>query len=140
MCMLSCQVVSDSVTPWTAACQAPLSMGFPRQDNTGVSYHFLVHQGPLGDTQLFFGRCGLSHLNSPGTKQVTTPPHRAALGSSAGVHHGAGPLRLKREGRGGAGEILTVKGSASRVAPCSPPRHGRAAGRHPRSPRGPAAL
>ena len=29
---LSCSVMSDSfVTPWTVACQAPLSMGFPRQ-------------------------------------------------------------------------------------------------------------
>ena len=28
----SCSVVSDSfVTPWTVACQAPLTMGFPRQ-------------------------------------------------------------------------------------------------------------
>ena len=28
-----CSVVSDSfVTPWTIACQAPLSMGFPRQE------------------------------------------------------------------------------------------------------------
>ena len=24
--------MSDSVTPWTAACQAPMSMGFSRQD------------------------------------------------------------------------------------------------------------
>ena len=24
--------MSDSVTPWTVACQAPLSMGFPRQE------------------------------------------------------------------------------------------------------------
>ena len=30
--MLSCSVVSDFETPWTAACQAPLSMGFPRQE------------------------------------------------------------------------------------------------------------
>ena len=29
------------VTPWTAACQAPLSMGFPSK-NTGVSSHFLL--------------------------------------------------------------------------------------------------
>ena len=29
--MLSCSVVSDSVTPWTVAHQAPLSMGFSRQ-------------------------------------------------------------------------------------------------------------
>ena len=28
-------VVSDSVTPWTVACQAPLSMGFSRQEYWG---------------------------------------------------------------------------------------------------------
>ena len=28
----SCWVVSDSATPWTVACQVPLSMGFPRQE------------------------------------------------------------------------------------------------------------
>ena len=27
-----CSVVSDSVTPWTGARQAPLSMGFSRQE------------------------------------------------------------------------------------------------------------
>ena len=33
MCVLSCSVVSDSfVTPWTVARQAPLSMGFSRQE------------------------------------------------------------------------------------------------------------
>ena len=32
-CLFSCSVMSDSfVTPWTKACQAPLSMGFPRQE------------------------------------------------------------------------------------------------------------
>ena len=30
--MLLCSVVSDSVTPETVACQAPLSMGFSRQE------------------------------------------------------------------------------------------------------------
>ena len=29
---LSCSVMSDSLTPWTAVCQAPLSMGFSRQE------------------------------------------------------------------------------------------------------------
>ena len=34
--ILSCLVMCDSLaTPWTVVCQAPLSMGFPRQ-NTGV--------------------------------------------------------------------------------------------------------
>ena len=30
--MLSCSVVPDFATPWTVARQAPLSMGFPRQE------------------------------------------------------------------------------------------------------------
>ena len=30
--LCSCSVVSDSATPWTIACQAPLSMAFPRQE------------------------------------------------------------------------------------------------------------
>ena len=32
----SCPIL---VTPWTVACQAPLSMGFPGQ-NTGLGSHF----------------------------------------------------------------------------------------------------
>ena len=40
MCV-SRSAVSDSATPWTVACQAPLSMGFSRQD-TGVGCHFLL--------------------------------------------------------------------------------------------------
>ena len=31
-CMLSHSVLSDSVIPWTVARQAPLSIGFPRQE------------------------------------------------------------------------------------------------------------
>ena len=32
-CVLSCSVLSDScVTPWTVPRQAPLSMGFPREE------------------------------------------------------------------------------------------------------------
>ena len=32
VCHVSCSVVSDSVTAWTAACQAPLSMKLFRQE------------------------------------------------------------------------------------------------------------
>ena len=32
MCVLSCSVTSDSVVPWTVACQAPLSIEFSRQE------------------------------------------------------------------------------------------------------------
>jgi len=39
--LLSHEVMSDSfVTPWTVACQAPLSMGFPKQEEWS-RYHFL---------------------------------------------------------------------------------------------------
>ena len=33
--MLSRSVMSDSVSPWTVACQAPLFMGFSRQEKLG---------------------------------------------------------------------------------------------------------
>ena len=32
-CMLRCSVVSDSATPWTVPCRAPVSMGFSRQEH-----------------------------------------------------------------------------------------------------------
>ena len=32
LCVISRSVMSDSETPWTTALQAPLSMGFPRQE------------------------------------------------------------------------------------------------------------
>ena len=41
VCMLNCfNCVRLFATPWTIACQAPLSMGFSR--NTGVGCHFLL--------------------------------------------------------------------------------------------------
>ena len=33
VCVCTCSVVSDSVNPWTVARQAPLSMGFSRQEH-----------------------------------------------------------------------------------------------------------
>ena len=41
VCVLSRTVVSNSVTPWAAACQAPLSVGSPGKD-TGVGCHSLL--------------------------------------------------------------------------------------------------
>ena len=41
VCVLSWSYVRLFVTPWTIACQAPLSMGFPRQDileRVAISY------------------------------------------------------------------------------------------------------
>ena len=36
VCVLSCSVMSDFATIWTVACQAPLSMGFSRQEYWSV--------------------------------------------------------------------------------------------------------
>ena len=58
------------VTPWTAPHQAPLSMGFPRQ-NTGVHCHFLLQgifltQGSTLDLLNFrWILYGLRHQGSP---------------------------------------------------------------------------
>ena len=42
--LFSHSIVSDSVTPWTVACQAPLSIGFSRREYTGVDCHFLLQR------------------------------------------------------------------------------------------------
>ena len=42
--MPSCSVKSDSATPWTVARQAPLSMGFPRQEWLAIPFS----RGPSG--------------------------------------------------------------------------------------------
>ena len=67
----SCSVVSDSfATPRTITHQAPLSMGFPRQ-NTGVHCHFLLQgifltQGSTLDLLNFrWILYGLRHQGSP---------------------------------------------------------------------------
>ena len=44
---LVASVVSDSTTPWTIACQAPLSMGFSRQEYWSVGCHFLLQRDSL---------------------------------------------------------------------------------------------
>ena len=45
--LLSCYLLSDSVTPWTVAHQAPLSIGFPRKEYwSGLSF---PSQGDLPD-------------------------------------------------------------------------------------------
>ena len=36
--------VRHFATSWTVACQAPLSMGLPRRENTGVYCHFLLQR------------------------------------------------------------------------------------------------
>ena len=57
--LLSCYVVSDSfATPWTAACQAPLSMGFPGQEYwNGLPFPF---PGDLSDPRILPGSSSLA--------------------------------------------------------------------------------
>ena len=67
-----CSVVSDTATSWTIACQAPLSMGFPRQ-NCWSRLPF-PSPGDLPDPGIkpmspvspaLAGRLSLCHLGSP---------------------------------------------------------------------------
>ena len=45
MCVLSRSVVSDSATPWTVALQAPVSMGFSRQEHwSGLPFPSPMHE------------------------------------------------------------------------------------------------
>ena len=70
VCVVSHSVTSDSVTPWTVACQAPLSMRFFRQEYwSGFLFPFL---GDLLDTgikpvspALQANSLSLSHQGSP---------------------------------------------------------------------------
>ena len=41
--------MSNSVTPWTVACQAPMSMGFPRQEYTEELYKKDLHDPDIHD-------------------------------------------------------------------------------------------
>ena len=71
--VLSCIVESDSATPWTGAHQAPLLMGFPRQEYwTGLPFPppgHLSHPGielkSLVSSALARGYLPLRHLGSP---------------------------------------------------------------------------
>ena len=69
MCVYS--VVSDSVTTWTVACLAPLSMDFPGK-NTEVGCHFFL-QGIFPTQGLNPGLLNykkfLYHLNQQGSPQ-----------------------------------------------------------------------
>ena len=75
--------MSDSVTPWIIACQAPLSMGFPSQENwsegkeekknwTGVSCHFLL-QGTFPTQELNLDLLLWEVDSLPLTHQGSTP-------------------------------------------------------------------
>ena len=79
-CVWACSVVSNSfATPWTVACQAPLSMGFPRQEywsglpfpsqgdlpDPGDNLHLLLSPALQTDS------LPLSHLESPAKVSIT---------------------------------------------------------------------
>ena len=66
--------MSDFVTLWVVACQAPLSLGFSRQEDCGVDCHFLLRDlpdpwiNPASHCVSCFGRRVLYHwcpLGSP---------------------------------------------------------------------------
>ena len=61
--MCTCSVTSNSATLWTVACQAPLSMGFPRQEYWS-GCHFLL-QGLLPYPEIEFKSPAVQEDSSP---------------------------------------------------------------------------
>ena len=65
--------MSDSVTPWTVALQAPLSMGFAKQ-NTGMGSHSFLQEVFLTQgSNLNLPHCRqiLYHLSNQGSPIIT---------------------------------------------------------------------
>ena len=63
-------VMSDSASPWTAACQAPLSMGFPHKNTEYVAISFSRGSFPTQGSNLCLlhwqtDSSPLSHQGSP---------------------------------------------------------------------------
>ena len=80
-CSASSSVISDCVTPWAAAHQAPLSMGFPRQEHwSGLPFPFpgdlpgwqvanpKVKTITEGLREASGGQCARLFLTAPGTR------------------------------------------------------------------------
>ena len=70
----ACSVAQSFVTPWTAACQTPLSMGFPRQEYwSGLPF---LSPGDLPDPGVKPGSLALqadSLLSEPPRKPQSVP-------------------------------------------------------------------
>ena len=67
LCMHACSVTSDSETPWAVGHQAPLSMGFFRQENwSGLPFPTpCLCLGHCKDSCKFLCLCSGSHLTFP---------------------------------------------------------------------------
>ena len=118
MVLFSCLVISNSfMTPWTAACQAPLSMGFSSK-NTGVGCHFLLQE--IFPTQGL--NPGLPHCRP--TKQQRhspppAPPCTALLSLSPPLPRKCGEELQPHEARGGSREELPLPAPGGRSNPTS---------------------
>ena len=76
------QVVSDSVIPWTVACQPPLSMEFTRQEYQsvlGASVRNSAHGKGHEEGGSAYAKAGSSLRSPPGNSQASTPKTRVCL-------------------------------------------------------------
>ena len=75
------QVVSDSVIPWTVACQPPLSMEFTRQEYQsvlGASVRNSAHGKGHEEGGSAYAKAGSSLRSPPGNSQASTPKPESA--------------------------------------------------------------
>ena len=71
--LFSCKVVSDSVTPWTGAHQAPLSMEFPRQEDwSGLPFPSPGDLPDPGIEPVSLGLVGIFFTTEPPEKPFDT--------------------------------------------------------------------
>ena len=118
--MLSCSVMSQLfATPWTGACQAPLSMEFSRQEYWSGLHALLQGIFPTQGSNPGFPHCRwilyhLSHQGSPRILEcVVYPVSRGSsrLRNQTGVSCIAGGFftsRATREALSGASQVVLV--------------------------------
>ena len=74
VCVHACSVVSDSVTPWTVACQALMSMGFSRQEYlSGLPFPSPGNLPQPGTEPMFPALAGRFFTSEPPGKPLRWP-------------------------------------------------------------------
>ena len=118
--MLSCSVMSQLfATPWTGACQAPLSMEFSRQEYWSGLHALLQGIFPTQGSNPGFPHCRwilyhLSHQGSPRILECVVYPFSrgsSRLRNQTGVSCIAGGFftsRATREALSGASQVVLV--------------------------------
>ena len=114
MLVLSCSVVSNSAMLWTAACLAPLSMGFSRQEYwSGLAFPSPGDLPNLGiEPVSLMSQCQRASAGSFFTTSITWEAHSCARKADTVMCH---LFDLKLQAKGTTKDVDTVKPEESDV-------------------------